>query len=297
MKILITGATGFIGNHLVRLLLARHEIFALARKRPKSDFLNQAHWIEQDLTQPLDYSRLPKQIDAVIHLAQSKFYRQFPEQAPDIFAVNIHSTFQLLEYARRAGAECFIFASTGGVYGYSYEKFVETDPVSPLNFYLSSKYSAELLIANYQPLFHTVVFRFFFVYGPGQRGMLIPNLLGKVQRGEPVVIEGNPGLRINPTYVEDAVQVFEPALQLSTSALFNVAGNEVINLTSLVELMEQVSGKKASIQHTEANPGGDLIGNNERMKEVLGIQLETSLRQGLNKVYLDLLSARPEGVD
>lgn len=297
MKILITGATGFVGSHLARTLQPRHEIFALARKRPTPDFPTQAHWIEQDLTQPLDYSRLPDRVEAVIHLAQSKFYRQFPDQAQDIFAVNIQSTFQLLEYARRVGVECFIFASTGGIYGYSYEKFVETDPVNPLNFYLSSKYSAELLIANYQPFFSTVVFRFFFVYGPGQRGMLIPNLLGKVQRNEPVVIEGNPGLRINPIYVEDAVQVFEPALELSTSALFNVAGNEVITLTDLVELMEQVSGKKASIQHTEANPGGDLIGDNGRMKEILGIQLETPLRQGLNKMHLDLLSARQEGVD
>lgn len=295
MKILITGATGFIGSQLARTLQSRHEIFALARKQPPPDSPTQMQWIEQDLTQPLDYSRLPNRVDAVIHLAQSKFYRQFPERAQDIFAVNIQSTFQLLEYARQAGAECFIFASTGGIYGYSYEKFVETDPVNPLNFYLSSKYSAELLIANYQPFFRTIVFRFFFVYGPGQRGMLIPNLLGKVQRGEPVVIEGNPGLRINPIYVEDAVQVFEPALGLSTSTLFNVAGNEVVTLTDLIELMEEVSGKEASIEHTAANPGGDLIGDNRRMKEVLGIHPQISLLAGLNGVHLALLSVQSEG--
>ncbi len=296
MRILITGATGFVGSYLARTLQLRHEIFALARKRPTPDFPTQAHWIEQDLTQPLDYSCLPDQVEAVIHLAQSKFYRQFPEQAQDIFAVNVHSTFQLLEYARCVGVECFIFASTGGIYGYSYEKFVETDPVNPLNFYLSSKYTAELLIANYQPFFRTIVLRFFFVYGPGQRGMLIPNLLDKVQHGQIITIEGKPGLRINPIYVEDAVQVFEPALHLPTSALFNVAGEEVVTLTDLVKLIEQVSAKKASIQYTEFNPNGDLIGDNRRMKEILGIQLQTSLPKGLREVYSDLWSVPREDI-
>ena len=100
--------------------------------------------------------------DTVIHLAQSRHYRQFPERADDIFAVNVKSTFQLLDYARRAGAGRFLHASSGGVFGYSYEKFVETDPVNPLNFYLSSKYCAELMVGNYRDYFLTIVLRFFF---------------------------------------------------------------------------------------------------------------------------------------
>ena len=216
MRVLVTGANGFIGAHLVQELEARHEVIALARNAPTFTPSSSTRWIEHDLVEPLEAAPLPDAVDAVIHLAQSRHYKQFPERVGDIFAVNIDATLRLLEYARLAQAKTFVFASTGGVYGHSYERFVETDPVSPLDFYLTSKYAAELLIANYKRFFRTIVLRFFFVYGPGQKGMLIPNLLDKVRNGETVKIEGR-GLRINPIHVADAVQVFEPALALERS--------------------------------------------------------------------------------
>jgi len=281
-RILITGANGFIGNQLVRVLEEGHEIFGLVRKISNQINSHKMHWIEQDLARPLDRTRLPEHVDVIIHLAQSKLYRQFPEGARDIFDINLQSTFQLLEYGRERRISHFIFSSSGGLYGYSYEKFVETDPVSPLNFYLSSKQAADLLIANYRQFFYTVVFRFFFVYGPGQKGMLIPNLLNRVLSGETITIEGDPGLRINPIYIEDAIRVFEPALDLRGSDLFNVAGDENVTITDLVKLMEKVSGKKALIKHTDNDPHGDLIGDNTRMKEVLSVYPQTPILEGLS---------------
>jgi nucleoside-diphosphate-sugar epimerase len=283
-RILITGAAGFIGSRLISTLRAGHELFGLVRPKPEGERPVGVNWLEHDLSQPLDQARLPDRLDAIIHLAQSRHYREFPEQARDIFDVNIESTFHLLEYARKAGVRCFIFASSGGVYGYSYERFVETDPVNPLNFYLSSKYTSELLIANYQSFFRTVVFRFFFVYGAGQREMLIPNLVQKVINGERIVIEGDPGLRINPIYIEDAIRAFKPALQLPASALFNVAGDQIVTITELVRLIETVSGKPALIQHQGPNPVGDLVGDNSRLKKVLGVYPCTPLLQGLKQM-------------
>ena len=271
-------------GRLVSTLRDRHELFALIRPKTQRENFVGVKWLEHDLSQPLDQARFPDRVDAIIHLAQSRRYREFPEGGKDIFDVNIRSTFQLLEYARRVGAKHFLFASSGGVYGYSYERFVETDPVNPLNFYLSSKYTSELLIANYQPFFHTVVFRFFFVYGPGQKGMLIPNLMGRVREGEQITIEGDPGLRINPINIEDALRVFEPALQLPSSALFNVAGDEIVTITELVGLIETVSDKPALIQHKGPNPVGDLVGDNSRLKKVLGVYPETPLLQGLRQM-------------
>jgi UDP-glucose 4-epimerase len=283
-RILITGAAGFLGTRLVQLLQPHHELVALGRRVPEGAPWNNMEWVLQDLSEALDYSRLPDRVDAIISLAQSQHYREFPHQAEDIFAVNIRSTFELLEYARKSGTHYFMFASSGGIYGYSYEKFVETDPVNPLNFYLSSKYTAELLIANYQRFFRTVVFRFFFVFGPGQKGMLIPNLLHKVMHGDLITIDGNPGLRINPVYLEDAVRVFEPALHLQTSTLFNVAGDETVTIRDLVTILEKVTGKRALVQHREVNPGGDLIGDNARMREVLSISPRISLLEGLRNM-------------
>jgi UDP-glucose 4-epimerase len=283
-KLLVTGATGFIGRRLVRLLQKRHEMFPLVKGIPSKGDFPGVQWIVQDLTLPLEYSRLPQHVDAIFHLAQSRLYKQFPEGAKDIFDINVNSTFELLEYARKTGVECFVFASSGGMYGYSYEKFVETDPVNPLNFYLSSKHTAEVLIANYRQFFKTVVFRFFFVYGPGQKGMLIPTLMTKVEKGESIIIEGIPGVKINPIYVDDAIRVFEPALCLPTSDLFNVAGDENVTIADLVNLIEKVLGKKAIVNHTDSGPQGDLIGDNTRMKKVLGVYPRTSLLEGLDRL-------------
>lgn len=282
MRVLVTGAGGFVGSRLVARLGAEHEVFALARRPPAGGAAAAgARWVEQDLSAPLDYSRLPREVDAVIHLAQSRLYREFPAGAEDVFAVNVGGTFRMLEYARRAGAGRFVFASTGGVYGHGRGRFAETDPVRPLNFYLSSKYAAELLLENYRQFFRAVVFRLFFVYGPGQAGMLLPTLVGKVERGEPVVVEGERGLRVNPIYVDDAVSAFEAALRLGESALVNVAGDEAVTIADLVRLVGEAAGRGATVEHTGAEPPGDLVADNTLMKELLGVRPRTTLAEGL----------------
>lgn len=284
MKILVTGAAGFIGRRLVQTLQDNHEVFAIARSVPADH--DRVSWIAQDLALPLNITALPAKIDAIVHLAQSRFYRQFPEKSKDIFDVNVQSTFQLLEYARQAGADRFVYASSGGIYGFSSEKFVENDPVSTINFYLSSKYISELLIANYKHLFTTIVLRLFFVYGPGQQAMLVPSLFKKVLNGDEVLIEGNPGCRLNPIYVDDAVRAFIPTLNYKHSELFNIAGDEVISITDIVHAIGHVTSKKTIIKYISAKQAGDLIADNARMKSVLGISPRVSFQDGLKKMMV-----------
>ena len=284
MKIVLTGATGFVGGALLPRLATTHGLVSVARQPRPSDIPDSVDWIELDLAKPFDVAALPAQTDAVIHLAQSKRYREFPDGADDVFGVNVASTFALLEYARAAGASKFVFASTGGVYGASDRPLSESDRLNPLNFYLSSKYSAESFVASYRPLFQTIVFRFFFVYGPGQTGMMVPSLLQRVVEGQPITIQGDPGIRTNPIYVDDAAAVFEPALALADSDLFNIAGDEAVTIRQLVELMEQASGRNATVQSAPGDLDGDLIGDNTRMKEILGVTPATSLLNGLRSM-------------
>lgn len=280
MRILLTGAAGFIGRNALARLEGEHDLYPVVREAPDET----REWIVQDLTQPLDLSLLPERIDAVIHLAQSHRYREFPAGAEDVYAVNVHSTFSLLEYARGAGARTFVLASTGGIYGYSYEALVESDPANPLNFYLTSKHVAESLVANYEALFQTVVFRFFFVYGAGQGRMLVPTLIEKVRKGDQISIAGTPGQRINPIHVSDAVGAFLPALELRRSDVFNVAGDEIVSIRELVGVIEQATGEPAHVRHIDPEQEGDLIGDNSRMKDLLGVQPRTSLLEGVRSM-------------
>jgi UDP-glucose 4-epimerase len=282
MRILLTGATGFIGRHLLPELAGDHEVFAVAKGEPPAG--SSAEWIRGDLSGTLDRSTLPKAVDAVIHLAQSKRYRDFPDGAADVFAVNVRSTFDLLEYARAAGASRFLYASTGGVYGSSDTMLSESDRLDPLDFYLSSKCSGEALVAGYRGLFNTIVFRFFFVYGRGQTGMLVPTLVNRVTGGETITIDGEPGLRINPIHVSDATRIFEPALTLERSELVNVAGDEIVTITDLVRVIERASGRTASIEYSDSALPGDLVASNERMKDVLGVHPRMSLDDGIRSM-------------
>jgi UDP-glucose 4-epimerase len=291
VRLLVTGATGFVGSHLIEHLAGRHELYAVSRQRPEGA-PQDCTWIEQDL-RAFDPDVLPDRIDGVVHLAQSPRYRDFPDGAADMFAVNVASTSGLLEYARRASARVFVFASTGGVYDYHPHPIRESEQEPrPTTFYFRSKLAAELLVDSYTELFNVVVFRFFFVYGPGQTRMLIPTLIDKVQAGQEIVVEGDQGLRINPIHVDDAILAFEPALDAGVSATINVAGPEGLTITELIGRIGELLGKSPSVTHNQAQPPGDLVADIGRLRELLGVVPEISPAAGLRTI-LGATSSRP----
>jgi UDP-glucose 4-epimerase len=284
MKLLVTGGTGFVGRCLIERLCPEYELVCLIADPAKAKSHPNVEWVIQDLDSPFSESNLPNDVNVIIHLAQSRQYRHFPERAWDIFHVNIQSTMALLEYGRKIGIDKFIYASSGGIYGYSYEKFIETDTTNPINFYLTTKYCSELLIGNYNSYFNTVVFRFFFVYGQGQQGMLIPRLANNIRMGDPIILYGKHGVRINPIHIEDAVQVFRPAFEQSVTGIFNVAGDEVISIKELSELIGETVGKDPKFIYDTGPVSGDIIGDNSRMKSMLGIVPKISIKAGIPEV-------------
>jgi UDP-glucose 4-epimerase len=283
MRILVTGATGFLGQHLLPLLAGRHEPVALARREPPPELGKLADWITGDLSGPVDRISLPEGIDAVVHLAQSERYREFPAGAGDVFAVNVASTFGLLEYARRAGAKRFVHASTGGVYRPSAMPLTEESAIDPRGLYAASKAAAERLVAGYSGLLETEILRPFFVYGPGREDMLVATLTGRVLDGQAVEVAGDPGIRLTPTYVDDAARAFAAALAVEGGQTVNVAGSEAVTLTELVELIADAAGVRPEIRHVDGG-GGDLVADNGRMRELLGVTPGVSLREGLGSV-------------
>jgi UDP-glucose 4-epimerase len=286
VRIVLTGATGFIGSHLLPVLAERHDVVAIARGAHAE--MPAVTWVDHDLRRPLSEAKLPATTDAVLHLAQSRRYRDFPSSANDIFALNVRATFDLLEYARRARASRFVFASTGGVYGHGDESFVEEDAVNPINFYLASKYAAETMIAPYVGELRAIVLRLFFVYGPGQGQMLVSSLARRVLRGETITISGDPGIRINPLYVGDAVRVFERALEHESSLLCNVAGDEVVDLRRLVGMLGELAGTTPLVEHAPAEHEGDIVGDTRRMKAALGVWPDVPLCEGLARLIESL---------
>ena len=126
-NILITGANGLLACSLCEVLIKnKYNVFATTRDSSKRE-IKGINYIKLDFANNWLYSDLPKQIDIVIHAAQSLKYHQFPEGSNDIFQVNIQSTYKLLEYARNIKVKKFIYISSGGVYKTKKGAIKETD--------------------------------------------------------------------------------------------------------------------------------------------------------------------------
>jgi len=287
MDILVTGASGLIGMPTVQRLCRAHTVYALVRQIPAQIATANVAWIPGDLARPLNMVSLPAQVDVIIHLAQSRRFRDFPAAAMEMFAVNVTSTLSLLEYARQAHVRQFIYASSGGIYGSGSRSFTESDALAShdrLTFYLLTKAYAEGLVNQYATFFLTTILRPFFVYGMTQHPqMLIPRLIDRVRSGQPIRLAGMAGIRINPIYNLDVVEVVERCLALQESCTLNVAGGEVVSMRQIGEVIGAVVGKVPRFT-LEAEGEGDLIGDIHRLEERLGYRPHMPLRTGITHV-------------
>jgi UDP-glucose 4-epimerase len=282
VRVLVTGAGGHVASRLLPRLAAEHDVVGLVRPGSAGPAAG-VDALELDLA-ALDAARLPTSLDAVVHLAQSSAFRRFPEGASDVYAVNVHATAVLLEHARACGATVFVHASSGSVYGGSPDPIGEDAPLDPRTHYAATRAAADVLVRSYASVLPVVVLRPFAIYGPGQGGMLVANLLERIRAGRTVEIEGDPGIRLNPIHVDDAAHAFEAALRRNEPLTVNVAGDEVVTLRSLVDRLAAAAGRTAHVVHTGQGTGGALVGDNARMKQELGVAPRIGLDQGLAEV-------------
>lgn len=279
MKVLVTGAAGFLGTRLVPALAqAGHEVLALVRDPDRAPA--DAAAVVRDLARPL--SDLPR-ADAVVHLAQANV--SFPEGTRELYRVNTVATQELLEYARTVGAERFVYASSGSIYGLGEGAVGEDDPRRASDFYSVTKRNAEQLVEAYRPYFSTAILRPFAPYGPTQRGRLIPNLIRRVRDGEPVTLNEGGRPRTTPIFVDDALRAFAGALELDGHHVVNVAGDEAVGIDELAGLIGEIVGRRPVF---EPGPGaaGDLIADNTRLHDLLLPGQLVPLAEGLRATAL-----------
>lgn len=254
-RILLTGTSGLVGGHLAAALSSGHEVLALGRQ--------QAHPaagvspVVVDLATEWSTSALPGHVDAVVHLAQSNRWQDFPEGAPEVFAVNVASTARLLDYAVRAGASRFVLASTGGLYGSVDGAITECTPVripsGPLQFYFETKRAAEGLALAYHDRLAVSVLRPFFLYGAGHRQpKLIPRLIDRIRAGATITLRGADGTHLNPTHVDDVVAVIATCLSQPHHGIVNLGGGQV---TTIRAMSTRIAGLLGVPVRFESAPG------------------------------------------
>lgn len=292
MRVLVTGATGFIGRNLLGPLVAQgHDVVGLVR-RPPHPPAPAVDYCVQDLSAPLDYARLPAQVDAIIHQATLIDTGPTGAATEDAkpFLTNVVGTWRILHYAQHAGARIFVHASTGGVYGCSSRPLVEESPLNPMDLYSLTKAQAELAVTASRHTiparsFATVLLRYFFPYAVGTPNP-IPHYVAAAVRGETVALPPGGGPRFNPLHIQDAVAATVAALALEQDTVLNVAGTEITTFGEIAAFAAARAGCPLQTRELPADAvipyyGSDLVAEIGAMQRILGITPQISLASGL----------------
>lgn len=282
-NILVTGASGLVGRSILTKYqqLSNYNVITLGGSP-----LSNANHIPMDFRGGIDCRQLPAHVDAIIHLAQSENYRRFPDMSLEVFQVNVVACMQLLEYARAAGAKTFVMASSGGVFQNSETQLCETDLLSDANqtgFYQSTKISCEYLSSAYASFYNIVRLRPFFIYGPHQkRHMLMARLITNIAAGEPITLQGEDGIAINPIFSDDAAECFIQAVDMDRSDILNVAGAEILTMRQIAMKIGNVLGKQPVFCQIDELPK-NLIASTEKMRNTFHFT-DTPFDEGIRRM-------------
>lgn len=273
MKVVVTGATGFVGSRVLPLLAARgHDVVATTRA-DVGPAAPDVIWVTCDVADPGFVDLLPDAADAVVHLAQGG--------GPALEAVNVESTRQLLDYARRAGVSRFVLASSGSVYGGSSSPLAEDSPLRPPDAYARSKAEAEALLRQAPAGVAVCALRLFAPYGPGQSGRLVSDLVERVSSGRAVTLRGEGHPRLNPIYVEDVAALVVRSLESEPPPVLNVAGEEVLSIRDMAEAIGRALDIAPVFERAEGDPPPDLVADTTLLRRTFELGSPTPFERGI----------------
>jgi len=286
-RILITGGSGFVGRHLTARLgeLGRSVVATTSGSALPHATTTNIEWLPWNaLREPapaLDWSA----VDAVVHLAKPRDAVHATDAHLANHALSVGATFELLCKARAHGVRRFIFASTGYVLGACDGPARESDRrFQPREPYGAYKACGELITASFANELSTANLRFFFPYGPGGDRFFINRMVGSVQYGHEVRIDGAEGVHLNPVWIDDLVSGILLAIDSDVSGTFHLAGPETITLKCLVELIGNITNRCPRLCHVPAPQADWHVGDMFLARSELGFAPQTDLRTGLNQL-------------
>ena len=319
MRILVTGAAGFIGAALSHRLLERgdhvvgidnlNKYYRVSLKQARLGRLTKQGgdrftFLRQDFsdTAGLTSALADQEFDAFVHLGAQPGVRYSIENPHAYAQSNLVGHLNLLELARQRGIGHMVYASSSSVYGNSAKApFSVDDRVDhPVSLYAATKKADELMSETYAHLYRFPLtgLRFFTVYGPWGRPDMMPWIFTeRILAGQPIPVFNNGEMWRDFTYIDDIVDGVVAALDnppnddgqakaggsTKPHALYNIGNNQSEPLMRFIALLEEACGRKAETQLLPMQPG-DVERTNadiDGIKRALGYAPHTSIEEGI----------------
>ncbi|HTU12686.1 MAG TPA: SDR family NAD(P)-dependent oxidoreductase [Allosphingosinicella sp.] len=316
MTILITGAAGFIGHHVARLLLARGESVVgidnlndYYDPRLKEDRLaaltaSNFRFIRTDFSdhEALEHALADAAFDRIVHLGAQAGVRYSIDNPRAYVAANLAGHVNLLELARHRRVRHMVYASSSSVYGgnKSLPFRVEDRVDHPISLYAATKKADELMSETYAHLYRIPLtgLRFFTVYGPwGRPDMAMWIFARKILAGEPIQVFNHGKMRRDFTYVDDIVAGVVAALDhppaddgsekaggsLAPHRLYNIGNNRSEELLHMIAILEEACGRKATLELLPLQPGDvpETLADISAIQADLGFAPRTPISEGV----------------
>jgi nucleoside-diphosphate-sugar epimerase len=299
MRIVVTGAAGFVGSHLCERLVAEghqvagidgiiEESYAAQQKRDNvRSLVDEPSFVlhEIDLrSDPLD--AIVEGADAIVHLAAMPGLPVSWERLDLYTTCNLLASGRLIDAASKASVRRFVHISTSSVYG----KFAvgdESQPLRPASPYGLTKLAAEnLLLSHFASFgFPVVILRYFSIYGPRQRpDMAYHIFIESVLDGAPITVFGDGQQARSNTYVSDCVDATVAALDRGRiGEAYNVGGGELLKLCDAIDIIGELTGRAPVVVRAPERPGDQRItqADTAKARAELGYEPRVAPRDGL----------------
>ncbi|MBU7218150.1 NAD-dependent epimerase [Staphylococcus gallinarum] len=323
MKILITGAAGFIGSHLAKKLIAQqHEVigvdnindyYSVSLKEDRLKSIGDNHFTFYKLKLE-DYEDLKEvfikeQPEVVVNLAAQAGVRYSLENPRAYIDANVVGFMNILECSRHFDVKHLIYASSSSVYGANTSKpFSTSDNIDhPLSLYAATKKSNELMAHTYSHLYQlpTTGLRFFTVYGPwGRPDMALFKFTKAIVNDEAIDVYNHGNMMRDFTYVDDIVEAIsrliekpaepnpewsganpDPSSSYAPYKVYNIGNNSPVRLMEFVEAIENKLGKTAKKNYMDLQAGDvpETYANVDDLYNNIDFKPETSIQDGVNK--------------
>jgi UDP-glucuronate 4-epimerase len=305
MKILVTGAAGFIGFHLAKRLLARGDdvvgvdnlnaYYDVSLKRARLEQLKGGsfRFVETDIADRAAMESVfsSGRFDAIVNLAAQAGVRYSIENPHAYVDANVVGFMNILEGARHHGTGHLVFASTSSVYGLNkqlpYTEEQNTD--HPISLYAATKKANEVMAHSYAHLFQvpTTGLRFFTVYGPwGRPDMALFKFTRGIIAGEPIPVFNEGRMVRDFTYVDDIVEGIARVIDRPAPyRIFNIGNNQRVELMAYIRAIEKAVGKKADLNLLPMQ-AGDVAAteaDTSALESVTGFRPHTPVEEGVKR--------------